>query len=63
MRNNTWELVERPKDKKVLSGKWVLVQKRDARDNVVRQRARITIKGCQQRYGVDYWETYAPVVS
>ncbi|GMF39835.1 unnamed protein product [Phytophthora fragariaefolia] len=63
MRNNTWELVERPKDKKVLTGKWVLVQKRDAHGNVVRHRARITIKGCQQRYGIDYWETYAPVVS
>ncbi|GMF25087.1 unnamed protein product [Phytophthora fragariaefolia] len=56
-------LVERPMDKKVLTGKWVLVQKRNAHGNVVRHRARITIKGCQQRYGVDYWETYAPVVS
>ncbi|KAE8906575.1 hypothetical protein PF007_g21338 [Phytophthora fragariae] len=63
MRNNTWELVERPKDKKVLTGKWVLVKKRDAQGNVVRHRARITIKGCQQRYGVDYWEMYALVVS
>ncbi|GMF23102.1 unnamed protein product [Phytophthora fragariaefolia] len=35
MRNNIWELVERPKDKKVLTGKWVLVQKRDAHSNVV----------------------------
>ncbi|KAE8965426.1 hypothetical protein PF005_g21575 [Phytophthora fragariae] len=34
MRNNTWELVERPKDKKVLTGKWVLVKKRDAQGNV-----------------------------
>ncbi|OWZ04704.1 Methylmalonate-semialdehyde dehydrogenase [Phytophthora megakarya] len=34
-----------------------------AHGNVVRHRARITIKGCQQRYGVDFWETYSPVVA
>ncbi|GMF24220.1 unnamed protein product [Phytophthora fragariaefolia] len=63
MRNNTWELVERPKGKKVLSSKWVFIRKRDANGNVARHRARITIKGCQQKYGVDFWETYSPVVA
>ncbi|POM72295.1 Hypothetical protein PHPALM_11012 [Phytophthora palmivora] len=63
MRNNTWELVERPKNEKVLTSKWVFVRKKDAQGNVVRHRTRITIKGCQQRYGVNYWETYAPVVA
>lgn len=63
MRNCTWELVDRPKNKKVLTSKWVFVRKRDAHGNVVRHRARITIKGCQQRYGVDFWETYSPVVA
>ncbi|KAE9283969.1 hypothetical protein PR003_g26983 [Phytophthora rubi] len=63
IRNNTWELVERPKGAKVLKSKWVFVRKRSARGEVVRHRARITIKGCQQKYGLDYWETYAPVVS
>lgn len=63
MRNNTWELVERPKGKKVLTSRWVFVRKRDAHGNYVRHRARITIKGCQQRYGVNFWETYSPVVA
>ncbi|GMF23407.1 unnamed protein product [Phytophthora fragariaefolia] len=63
MRNNTWELVERPKGKTVLSSKWVFIRKRDANGNVARHRARITIKGCQQKYGVDFWETYSPVVA
>lgn len=63
MWNNTWKLVERPKDKKMLTRKRVLVKKRDAQGHVVRHRTRITIKECQQRYGVDYWKTYSPVVA
>jgi hypothetical protein len=39
------------------------MRKRDANGNVVRHRTRITIKVCQQKYGVDYWETYSPVVA
>ncbi|GMF19294.1 unnamed protein product [Phytophthora fragariaefolia] len=57
MRNCTWELVERLDNKKALTSKWRFVRKADALGNVIRHRARITIKGCQQRYGVDFWET------
>lgn len=56
-----WELVERPKGAKVLKNKWVFVRKRNAKGEVCRYRTRITIKGCQQQYGVNFWETYAPV--
>ncbi|OWZ16541.1 LOW QUALITY PROTEIN: Retrovirus-related Gag-pol Polyprotein [Phytophthora megakarya] len=63
MRNNTWELVERPKGKKILTSRWVFVRKQNAKGEVVRHRARLTIKGCQQEFGVNYWETYAPMVS
>ncbi|KAE9282446.1 hypothetical protein PF008_g27639 [Phytophthora fragariae] len=63
MRNNAWVLVERPKGKKILGSKWAFVRKRNHKGEVVRHRARITIKGCQQEYGVNFWETYAPVVS
>lgn len=62
MRNNTWELVEKPVGVKVLTSKWVFVRKRNAQGQVERYRARITINGCQQKYGLDFWETYAPVV-
>ncbi|GMF40654.1 unnamed protein product [Phytophthora fragariaefolia] len=63
MRNNAWVLVERPKGKKILGSKWVFGRKRNHKGEVVRHRARITIKGCQQEYGVNFWDTYAPVVS
>lgn len=59
LRNNTWELVEKPEGAKVLTSKWVFVRKRNAQGQVG---ARITVKGCQQKYGLNFWETYAPVV-
>ncbi|OWZ11400.1 polyprotein, partial [Phytophthora megakarya] len=62
LRNNTWELVEKPEGVKVLTSRWVFVRKRNAQGQVERHRARITIRGCQQKYGLDFWETYAPVV-
>ena len=40
----------------------MFIRKRGAHGNVVRHRACITIKGCQQKYGVNFWETYASVV-
>jgi hypothetical protein len=57
MRNHVWELVERPKGVKVLKNKWVFVRKRNAKGEVCRYRTRITIKGCQQQFGVNFWET------
>ncbi|OWZ03367.1 LOW QUALITY PROTEIN: Integrase, catalytic core protein [Phytophthora megakarya] len=63
MRNNTWKLVNRLKGKKGLTRKWIFVRKRNPKGDVIRHRARITIKACQQRYGVDFWETYAPLIS
>ena len=46
----------------MLTSKWEFVRKRDAHGRVVRYKARLTIRGCQQQRGVNYWETYAPVV-
>lgn len=56
MRNHTWILVERPRGKKILTSKWVFVRKPNATrvGEVIRHRVRITIKGCQQEYGVNF---------
>lgn len=59
--NEAWELVNVPKGASVVKCKWVLKKKYDSENNV-RFRARLVAKGYTQRYGVDYDETYAPVV-
>jgi hypothetical protein len=59
--NNTWEVVPKPTGKKVIDNKWVFTLKRNDSDEIERYKARLVIKGCAQKRGIDYEETYAPV--
>lgn len=59
--NNTWTLVPRPNDRVPIKNKWVFTVKCDGDGNVERYKARLVIKGCSQKIGIDYDETYAPV--
>ncbi|OWZ15494.1 Copia protein [Phytophthora megakarya] len=67
MANKTWELVSRPKSTKgnpvnILISLWVLVCKRNKIGLIERFKARLTIKGYRQKYGLDNVETYSLVV-
>ncbi|KAJ1518878.1 hypothetical protein ONE63_011508 [Megalurothrips usitatus] len=59
--NNTWELTSLPRGKVPINCKWVFTVKSDGDGNIDRYKARLVVKGCSQRYGIDYSETYAPV--
>ena len=58
--NNTWTLVDKPKDKNVLPGKWVYKVKYGADGHVDKYKARYVAKGFAQVEGLDFFETYAP---
>ena len=62
LKNKTWELVDCPKDRKPLKGKWVFTLKRGPKGEITRYKARWVILGCSQREGLDYNETFASVV-
>jgi hypothetical protein len=57
-RNQTWELVPRPKDKNVIGTKWVYKNKMNEDGQVIRNKSRLVCKGYAQVEGVDYEETF-----
>ena len=61
IKNNTWKLVPRPKDKRIVGCKWVFTVNYKADGSVEMYKARLVAKGFAQIYGVDYLETFAPV--
>lgn len=59
--NGTWTLTELPKNRKVIKAKWVFKIKKSTINNT-RYKGRLVAKGFSQTFGIDYTETYAPVV-
>jgi hypothetical protein len=62
LKNGTWEVVDLPAGRKVVESRWVFRLKLDKDGNVKRFKARFVVKGFSQVYGMDYTDTYAPVV-
>ena len=61
-RNDVWELVELPENRKVIGSKWVYKVKVDSDGRVERYKARLVAQGFTQQRGADYDETFSPVV-
>lgn len=60
--NKTWCLTKLPQGKKAIKSKWVYKTKINANGDEVCHKARLVVKGCSQQKGIDYDETFAPVV-
>ena len=60
--NNTWHLVPPNRTKNVIDCKWVYRIKKHADDTIDRYKVCLVDKGFKQRYGIDYEDTFSPVV-
>ena len=60
--NNTWDFTDLPPGKKAIGSKWVFKTKFNKDGSLERLKARLVIQGNHQKYGIDYLETFSPVV-
>mgnify|MGYP000950007185 CR=1 FL=1 len=62
LQNHTWDLVPHPAGANIVTGKWIFKHKFRADGSLERYQARWVLRGFSQRPGVDFSETFSPVV-
>lgn len=62
LQNHTWDLVPCPPRANVVSGKWIFKYKFHSDRSLERYKARWVLRGFTQRPGIDFDETFSPVV-
>jgi histone deacetylase 1/2 len=62
LKNQTWSLVPPSKGKNIIDSRWVFKIKRKSYGSIERYKGRLVAKGYKQRYGIDYEDTFSPVV-
>src|SRR6202522_1703715 len=61
-KQGTYKMVDLPPDQKAIASKWVFRIKRDHNGKIVKHKARLVAKGFSQIPGIDFVETFAPVM-
>ena len=61
-KQGTWTLVTMPPDKNLVGCKWVFKLKKNSDGSLARHKARLVAQGFSQEPGLDYGETFSPVV-
>jgi hypothetical protein len=62
MRNNTWHIVPSHRASNIVDRKWVYKIKRKQDGSVDRYKAQLVAKRFKHRHGIDYSDTFSPVV-
>ena len=60
-KNNTWELVAIPREREVVSLKWIYKVKLNQEGDIQKHKARFVARGFTQKSSIDFNETFFPV--
>ena len=60
--NGTWDLIPKQPHFNIIGNKWIFRIKRNINGSIARYKAHLAAKGFHQRPGIDYSETYSPVI-
>ena len=58
----TWLLVPPPENRAIVGSKWVYKVKKNPDGSISRYKARLVAQGFSQEHGIDYLDTFSPVV-
>ena len=61
MKYKVWDEVDQPEETNIVGCRWVFRIKRDLSGKILKYRARLVAQGFTPLYGVDFYETFAPV--
>ena len=61
IKNDVWEIVLIPKDKSLVSSKWIFKTKHFADGSIEKYKERFIARGFSQKEGIDYEETFSLV--
>ena len=62
MKNDVWDVVLRPEGKSIVTSKWIYKIKHVADGSIEKYKERFLAWGLSQKEGIDYEETFAPVL-
>ena len=61
-KNETWDIVDLPIGKRTINSKWIFKAKKGSSRMPDKLKARLVARGDKQIEGIDFFETFAPIV-